>query len=95
MNFSSRTAINVNAPFFNSRGDFKNATVLLGCEHAGNDDNATNHNGIHVVTDPSRVMVRYIWIVPHGTRVPRAQDLRIPMLSTFNDLRSTAVGKSG
>ena len=89
MNFSSRAVGNAKAAFFESRGDFKNATVLLGCEHAGNDDNVTNTHGIHVVTDPSRVMVRYIWIVPQGTRVPRAVDLRIPMLSTFNDLRLT------
>jgi hypothetical protein len=76
--------------FFDSRSDFNGPTVLLGCEHAGNPNSGGPAN-INVVTNPSKVIVRYIFIVPKGTKLPQAKDLWIPMLSTFSDLRATAL----
>ena len=87
---TQKTNGNFNA-FFNSRSDFRDARILLGCEHAGNDKGKNSRGGVHVITDPTRVMVRYIFVVPPGVKPPRAQDISMPMLSTFNSPRSTAV----
>ena len=80
--------------FFNSRSDFQNATILLGCEHAGNDTGSTRLGGVHVISDPTKVIVRYIFVVPSGVKPPRALDISTPMLSTFNSLRTTAAARS-
>lgn len=77
--------------FFSSRPDFQDSEVVLGCEHAGNDTNV-HGRGIHVITDESRVMVRYIFVYQPGTPAPRARDINPAMMSTFNYLRSSAVG---
>ncbi|KAK3046686.1 hypothetical protein LTR09_011833 [Extremus antarcticus] len=77
--------------FFRSRPDFQNAAVVLGCEHAGN-DNSDRGSNVHVVTDESRIMVRYIFLFQPGTPAPRAQDISGPMLSTFSYLRASVSG---
>ena len=76
--------------FFNWRQEFQQARLLLGCEHAGKYTGLGGLTGVHVITDPSRVMVRYIFLVPPNAQMPRAQDISIPMLSAFNSLRSSA-----
>ena len=90
---SSARTVKAASAFFNSRTDFNNVQVLLGCEHAGNDTGARSSSQIHVITDPTRVIVRYIFLVPPGAQMPKAQHLKIPMLSTFSTLRSTAVAR--
>ena len=80
----------VGAPaFFKSRKDFDGPQVLLGCEHAG----PANKGGVFVVTDPTKVVVRYIFLVPKGVAFPLAKDIVAPMVSTFYSLRASAAVK--
>lgn len=72
--------------FFRSRKDFDGPQVLLGCEHAG----PANKGGVFVVTDPTKVIVRYIFLVPKGVAFPVAKDIIAPMISTFHSLRASA-----
>ena len=72
--------------FFKFRKDFDGPQVLLGCEHAG----PASRNGAYVVTEPSKVIVRYIFLVPSGVAVPLAKDIVSPMISTFYSLRASA-----
>ncbi|KAK0514168.1 hypothetical protein JMJ35_003890 [Cladonia borealis] len=63
--------------------------VMLGCEFAGR---KPGRNGIHVITDPTRLMVRYIFMLdPNTTSVPQAKDVTPAMQSVFASLRSGAV----
>ena len=65
---------------------FSNHRVLLGCELAGA---KPGRNGIHVITDPTRLMVRYVFLLdPNTTSVPRAKDVTPAMQSVFASLRS-------
>ena len=73
--------------FTNSRADFRDSTVVLGLEHAGND---TSGRSMHVIKDPTRIIVRYILVVPPNVNYPRAQDIAPTMLKTFRSLRATA-----
>ena len=67
---------------------FSNHRVLLGCELAGQKPGT---NGIHVITDPTRLMVRYVFLLdPNTTSVPRGQDVTTAMQSVFASLRSGA-----
>lgn len=72
--------------FFQSRKDFDGPQVLLGCEHAG----PATKGGVFVVTDPTKVVVRYIFLVPRGVAFPMAKDIVAPMVSTFYSLRASA-----
>lgn len=67
--------------------NFKNTKILLGCELAGWKPNSAS--GIQVITDPSRLAVRYIFVLGTNARVPAAKDVRIPMASMFQSFRST------
>lgn len=72
--------------FFKSRGNFDGPQVLLGCEHAG----PATKGGVFVVTDPTKVIVRYVFLVPKGVAFPLAKDIVAPMVSTFYSLRASA-----
>ena len=68
---------------------FSNHPVLLGCELAGEKPGT---NGIHVITDPTRLMVRYVFLLDPNTRsMPRAKDVTPAMQSVFASLRSRAL----
>ena len=89
--YATRTQTNRNFNgFFNSRTDFRDTSVLLGLEHAGNDTSGTS---IHVIKDTTRILVRYIFLLPPGTNVPRAQDIVPAMLRVFGTLRATAAAR--
>lgn len=79
-------AVAGHSAFFHSRKDFDGPQVLLGCEHAG----PAKKGGIFVVTDPTKVIVRYIFLVPKGVAFPVAKDIIAPMVSTFYSLRASA-----
>jgi hypothetical protein len=66
----------------------KDFRVLLGCENAGPSvGNAT----MHVIRDPTTVMVRYLFLIPSVvTRVPIKNHIDTAMLSVFRGLRSGA-----
>ena len=68
--------------------DCKNCSVVLGCELAG----AKPHPGspIQVVTDPNRLAVRYVFILPSNASMPAAANIRIPMASMYRNFRSNA-----
>ena len=67
---------------------FSTHRVVLGCELAGE---KPGQNGIHVITDPTRLMVRYIFLLDPQARLPKAKDVRPAMQSVFASLRSGAV----
>ncbi|KAG4436981.1 hypothetical protein IFR05_007551 [Cadophora sp. M221] len=64
-----------------------NTRVLLGCEMVRPAGTAAAA-GIHVVTDESHLMVRYIFICPAVTTLPIAAHIVPAMKSTFHSLRT-------
>lgn len=76
-----------------SRAKFMRARVLLGCElvhDAGGQE--YGHRGLPLVLQPDRIMVRYVFIVPQGVKVPNAQEIAPAMLSNFHTLRQSRLG---
>ncbi len=61
--------------------------VLLGCELAGEKPQAA-WGGIYVITDATRLAVRYILVLPGDARMPAAKDVRLPLGSVFQSLRN-------
>lgn len=72
-----------------SNSSFKNTTVMLGCEFVGASQPPSS--GIHVITDPSRLMLRYIFLMPPGSHAPLAAHVVPAMLSAFSSLRPRPV----
>ena len=69
----------------------KNMRVLLGCELAGPKPQASAQaagGGIYVITDPTMLAVRYIFLLGASASMPAAKDVRMPMESVFQGLRS-------
>lgn len=69
---------------------FQNLRVLLGCELAGAKPNSA-YGGIYVITDATRLMVRYIFLLGSSAVMPQARHVRPPMQSVFANLRSGAI----
>ena len=67
--------------------NLKNTKVLLGCELAGDKPPAA-YGGIYVITDATRLAVRYIFLLASNARIPAAKDVILPMGSVFQRLRS-------
>ena len=65
----------------------KNMKLLLGCELAGSKPTAS-WAGIYVITDATRLAVRYIFLLESNARLPAAKDVRTPMQSVFQSLKS-------
>lgn len=83
-------ATEYNAPAAGSgwRSDtFNNVRVLLGCEASG-DIPAERARGIHVVANPNMLILRYVFLVPRGVRMPIANHVVPAMTSVFASLRS-------
>ncbi|KAK3645427.1 hypothetical protein LTR56_009154 [Elasticomyces elasticus] len=59
--------------------------VLLGVEYAGND--FRQGCGVHVATDPTRLLVRYVFLIPPRYQTPPASHVQQAMLSNFQALR--------
>ena len=59
---------------------FSNMQLLLGCEYIGDSQAVTTHK-IHVIADPSRLMLRYIFVMPANTQVPAARNITPAMMS--------------
>ena len=72
-----------------TNSSFRNMRVLLGCELAGTSSPATT--GIHVIKDPSRLMVRYVFLMPQNSVMPVARHITPAMTSVFSSLRSGAL----
>lgn len=68
---------------------FHDLRVLLGCELSG--ATAPAVAGIHVITDPSRLMVRYLFLMAPTARMPIAGHVVPAMQSVFASLRSGAI----
>lgn len=69
-------------------GSLGNIGCILACEVAGP---STGSRGIHVIADPSRVMVRYILLHPRGFRAPAAKDIVPAIQIVCAALRSGSV----
>ena len=68
----------------------KDMKLLLGCELAGPKP-PTAFGGIYVITDATRLAVRYIFLLGSAARMPAAKDVRIPMESVFQGLRNNTL----
>ena len=68
----------------------KNMKLLLGCELAGPKPEAA-FTGVYVITDATRLAVRYIFLLESQARMPAAKDVRIPMKSVFQSLRGNTI----
>ena len=66
--------------------NLKNMSVLLGCELAG--PKPQSGYGMSVITDATRLAVRYIFLLESFAIMPAAKDVRLPMESLFQSLRS-------
>ncbi|MCJ1386186.1 hypothetical protein MMC17_009312 [Xylographa soralifera] len=66
---------------------YSSVSVLLGCEYTGASQ-ARSTNGIHVVTDASELMVRYVFLMPLRVNPPLAAHVAPAMMSVFASLRS-------
>jgi hypothetical protein len=64
--------------------------VLLGVELAGTWPSVSS-NGICVVTDPSCLMVRYVFLLPQNAKMPLVQHVTPAMSSIFASLKSGAI----
>lgn len=70
-----------------SGSSFSNYRVLLGLEAAG----PAAATGIHIVTDPRTLVVRYIFLVPSTATIPAATIVAPAMQSVYNSLRAGAI----
>ncbi|KAH7330471.1 hypothetical protein BKA65DRAFT_59288 [Rhexocercosporidium sp. MPI-PUGE-AT-0058] len=70
--------------------ELRDTRVLLGCEMVAS-GRAAVAAGIHVVSDESQIMVRYIFICPPTTTLPIAAHIVPAMKSTFHSLRVGSV----
>ena len=64
--------------------------VLLGCELAGSKPRSPT-GGICVIDDPTRLAVRYIFLLRGSASMPAAKDVRTPMASVFQGLKSGTI----
>lgn len=67
----------------------KNTRILLGCEYASPGVQASH--GVHVVTDDTKLMVRYIFMCPPTTALPIAAHVAPAMMIGYNSLRNGSV----
>jgi hypothetical protein len=70
-----------------SKSRYKNTKVLLGCEFAGGSNTNVAVPGVHVISDASTLMLRYIFLFPSDATAPRAADITPAMLSGIASLR--------
>ncbi|OAA57497.1 Poly(ADP-ribose) polymerase, catalytic domain protein [Niveomyces insectorum RCEF 264] len=77
-----------------NKSAFRNKKVLLGCELLEPNPNAPlpagakrPPAGTHIVTDESRVLVRYVFICPQSYTMPPARHIEQAMKSTFLNLQ--------
>lgn len=70
-----------------SGSSISNVRVLLGLEAAG----PAVGSGIHVVTNVSSLIVRYVFLVPSSATIPAPTIVGPPMLSVYNSLRAGAL----
>ena len=64
--------------------------VLLGYELAGSKPPAPSHD-IYVIIDPTRLVVRYIFLLLSAARMLAAKDVRMPIASVFQGLRNGTI----
>jgi hypothetical protein len=76
-------------PGWNS-GTFDNFHVLLACEASGIIP-GQGRSGIHVISDPSRLILRYVFLTPHGMTAPLAAHIVPAIASICASLRSGAL----
>jgi hypothetical protein len=72
-----------------SGSKFSNYKVILGCELAGTWNPVSGN--IHVITDPSCLMVRFVFLLPNQSTMPLVQHVTPAMTSIFASLRSGAL----
>ena len=69
--------------------NLKEMNVLLGCEYAG--VSTAKYQRIHVVSDPKKLIVRYIFLMPPNAKMPLARHVVPAMQSVFANLRSRTI----
>ena len=68
---------------------YVNCRFLLGVEHAG--PSVAKYTGIHVIPDPTMLVIRYIFLLPLTTNAPIANHVVPAMSSVFASLRTKAL----
>ncbi|KAF2459364.1 hypothetical protein BDY21DRAFT_419931 [Lineolata rhizophorae] len=71
---------------------FKKVRVLLGVELAGTGNLLTNR-GVWVVSNPDRLMVRYIFVLEEGANAPLAMHIAQPIMSGISMLKAAKNAK--
>ena len=69
-----------------SESGLHNMRLLLACEVVGSGHKVSK--GIHLITDPAAVMVRYLFLVPSDVKVPPAKDVSRSIATVMSSLRS-------
>jgi hypothetical protein len=70
-----------------SSGTFNGFGVLLACEASG----IVHGKGIHVISDPSTLLLRYIFLIPPNMAAPRAAAIVPAISNVLASLRSRAL----
>lgn len=81
----SRAAQKRSSSFSTQHADFVNKRVLLGIEYAG--EEGKKGNGIYVATDPTKVLLRYVFLLPQSFKAPLANHVVPAMQSNFHTLK--------
>ena len=68
----------------------KDMKLLLGCELAGPKPQAARAS-IYIITNTTRLIVRYYFLLESAAVMPAAKDVRIPMQSMFKSLRGNTL----
>ncbi|KAK4495013.1 hypothetical protein PRZ48_013340 [Zasmidium cellare] len=84
----SRAAQRRSSSFSTQHADFVNKRILLGIEYAGED--GKQGNGIYVAADPTKLLLRYIFLLPATFKAPLANHVVPAMQSNFHTLKMGA-----
>jgi hypothetical protein len=60
--------------------------LLLGCEVVGSGHKVAK--GVHLMTDPASVMVRYLFLFPKWVKPPAAKEISRDMAGVMSSLRT-------
>lgn len=74
--------------FSTQHAEFVNKRVLLGIEYAG--EEGQKNNGMYVATDPSKLLLRYVFLLPQSFNAPLANHVVPAMQSNFHTLKAGA-----
>ncbi|KAF2170457.1 hypothetical protein M409DRAFT_19278 [Zasmidium cellare ATCC 36951] len=84
----SRATQRRSSSFSTQHAEFVNKRILLGIEYAGED--GKQGNGIYVAADPTKLLLRYIFLLPQTFKAPLANHVVPALQSNFHTLKMGA-----